>query len=155
QLKALNEALSQSNHDLQQFASVASHDLQEPVRKIQVFTKFLQDKHAPEFSGETQQYLGKVMSSAQRMKVLIQDILSYSRLSAENENYEVVELGALIAEVLEDFELRIQETGAVVEVQRLPAVEVNKGQIRQVFYNLISNALKFTKPGVQPHIVIE
>ena len=155
QLEILNEALSNSNHDLQQFASVASHDLQEPLRKIQVFTKFLKDKSFADLPEPSRIYLEKIMSSAQRMKVLILDILTYSKLSAEDQNFEWLDLGVLIAEVLEDFELKIEENNATVEVGPLPAAEVNKGQMRQVFHNLISNALKFTAPGVPARIIIK
>jgi two-component system CheB/CheR fusion protein len=155
QLEVLNEALSKSNHDLQQFASVASHDLQEPLRKIQVFSKFLKDRGFNDLSEASKQYLEKIISSSHRMKALIVDILTYSRLSAEDSNFERVELRSLFEEIIEDFDLKISEKNAVIELGELPSAEVNKGQLRQVFTNMISNALKFTKPDTRPHIRIQ
>ncbi|HTE29977.1 MAG TPA: ATP-binding protein, partial [Chryseolinea sp.] len=155
QLLVLNEALSKSNHDLQQFASVASHDLQEPLRKIQVFSKFLKDRSFGEMTAASKQYVEKIISSANRMKTLIVDILAYSKLSAEDSKFEEVDLKALFEEIIDDFDLKIEEKQALVELGELPTIEVNKGQLRQVFNNLISNALKFTRPGVQPRVIIQ
>jgi len=154
QLENLNKALINSNHDLQQFASVASHDLQEPLRKIQVFSKFLKDRNFHELSEEPKQYVEKIILSSQRMKVLIIDILNYSRLSANEENFESVSLTDLLHEIEDDFDLRISEKNAKIEIGPLPHVEGNKGQLRQVFHNLFSNALKFTSPARNPEIVI-
>jgi light-regulated signal transduction histidine kinase (bacteriophytochrome) len=155
QLVALNEALINSNHDLQQFASVASHDLQEPLRKIQVFSKFLKDRSFNELSDDARQSVDKIITSAQRMKVLIVDILTYSRLSADKGPPEKVDMGVLTREILEDLDLKIIEKRATVVVDKLCVVEGNKGQLRQVFTNLISNALKFTKPGENPSVTIK
>ena len=154
QLEALNSALVDSNHDLQQFASVASHDLQEPLRKILVFSKFLKDRSVNELSVQSMQYVDKIVSSAQRMKVLIIDILNYSRLSADHEIIEPINLNDLLKEIVEDFDLRINEKNASVVVGELPVIEGNVGQLRQVFYNLISNALKFSVSGKQSTVVI-
>ncbi|HEY3404389.1 MAG TPA: ATP-binding protein [Ohtaekwangia sp.] len=154
QLESLNQALINSNHDLQQFASVASHDLQEPLRKIQVFSKFLKDRSTPELSEQSKFYIEKIFSSAQRMRVLIIDILNYSRLSKDDDNIESVSLRNIIDEILEDFDLKISERNARIEIGDLPVVEGNAGQLRQVFYNLIINALKFVSPDRTPHIVI-
>ncbi|MEX2235410.1 MAG: ATP-binding protein [Cyclobacteriaceae bacterium] len=155
QLEALNEALARSNDDLQQFASVASHDLQEPLRKIQVFSQFLKDRSFGELSDAAKQYVEKIILSANRMKTLIVDILTYSRLSAEESNFESVRLRSICEEIIEDFDLCISEKKAVIELGDLPSVDANKGQLRQVFNNLISNALKFTTPGVHPLITIQ
>jgi PAS domain S-box-containing protein len=154
QLEALNGALANSNHDLQQFASVASHDLQEPLRKIQVFSRFLKDRGSAELTDQSRAYLEKIIASSNRMKTLIVDILTYSRLSADDLNFEDVDLNALFAEVIDDFELKISENNAVVDLGPLPTIQVNKGQMRQVISNLINNALKFTKADTPPHIVI-
>ena len=153
-LESLNYELSQSNHDLQQFASVASHDLQEPLRKIQIFSKFLRERDFDTLSEAARHNLEKIISSAQRMKVLIVDILNYSRLSANNTQYSPVDLGTLVSDILDDFELKINERNAVVTTGALPVVEANPGQIRQVFQNLLSNALKFCRTDVIPNIVI-
>jgi two-component system CheB/CheR fusion protein len=154
QLGKLNEALVASNHDLQQFASVASHDLQEPLRKIQVFSKFLQSRAIEELSGGSRIYVDKIFRAAQRMKILIVDILTYSKLSAEDVRNEMVDLKELVTEILEDFDLRIEEQKAKVDVSDLCVVQGNRGQIRQVFHNLISNSLKFVFPNRPPAIHI-
>ncbi len=153
-LKELNQALEVSNHDLLQFASVASHDLQEPVRKIQMFTKLLADKYSQEFSPVTAGYLSKIIHASARMKMLITDILNYSRLSAADNRFSDTDLSILLQDTLEDFEMLIKEKSAVIIADRLPVVEVIPGQIRQVFHNLISNALKFTGEDKNPEIRI-
>jgi PAS domain S-box-containing protein len=154
-LRKLNEALSSSNHDLQQFASIASHDLQEPLRKIQVYSKFLKDKNSALLPDASKAHIEKIISSSNRMKTLIVDILTYSRLSAVDTSWSMTNLRILFEDILEDFDLRISEKNAIIELGNLPTIEVNKGQLRQVFTNLVSNALKFSKPGTRPHIVIE
>jgi PAS domain S-box-containing protein len=154
ELRKLNEALIASNHDLQQFASVASHDLQEPLRKIQVFSKFLKDKNSDGLSDVSKSYIDKIFTSSQRMKLLIVDILTYSKLSGDNILSDTIDLGEIIEEIVDDFDLRISEKNAQVEIKGLCIVEGNKGQLRQVFHNLVSNALKFVSPKRQPHIAI-
>lgn len=153
QLEEINQALELSNHDLQQFASVASHDLQEPVRKIQIFSNLLKEKQS-DLSIECRKYLDKIIISSGRMKALIVDILTYSRLSANHNYIESVNLNELITELLDDFELIIQDKGAKIIIDELENIQVNKGQIRQVFQNIISNALKFTKSNEKPFIRI-
>jgi len=154
QLQASNHALENSNHDLQQFASVASHDLQEPLRKIQIFSNLLSEKCATSLNEESSRYLKKIIDSASRMKMLIIDILNYSSLSSENKRFSRINLKALVNDVLQDFDLIIHEKQASVIVEELPDLAVNKEQIRQVFQNIISNALKFTRPGSTPEIRI-
>lgn len=154
QLEVLNKALMDSNHDLQQFASVASHDLQEPLRKIHVFSKFIKDRAFHELSDQTKQYIEKIITASQRMKVLIVDILNYSKLSASEQNFEAIDLTSLVNEILEDFDLKIIEKNALIQLGTLPTIEANKGQMRQVFNNLISNALKFSKIDNRPEIII-
>jgi PAS domain S-box-containing protein len=152
-LQAANDALELSNYDLQQFASVASHDLQEPLRKIQIYSNLLQDKGAvpaPEYG----QYLGKIIDSASRMRKLIIAILNYSKLSAGTVDWEYTDLSVLFRELIEDFELVIKEKKAEVTVGILPSMVVNKGQIRQVFQNILSNALKFSRVDMAPRINI-
>jgi signal transduction histidine kinase len=146
--------LETSNIDLLQFASVASHDLQEPLRKIQIFSTMLREKHARDLSGDGYKFLDKIISSSHRMKTLIMDILNYSRLSTNDDKFVLTDLNEILREVLEDYELVITEKGAEVSVGKFPAVEVNPGQIRQVFQNLISNSLKFTSTNRRPHIQI-
>jgi two-component system CheB/CheR fusion protein len=153
QLQRMNEALEASNHDLQQFASVASHDLQEPLRKIHMFSKLVRDKGVslPE---ESKRYLDKIMQASSRMKSIITNVLNFSRLSAEDNKFESVDLGELIGDLLEDLEVAIQERGARVDIGGFCRVEVIPGQMRQVFQNLISNSLKFSKPNVNPYIKV-
>lgn len=155
QLGKLNEALLASNHDLQQFASVASHDLQEPLRKIEVFTRFLQEKADAELSDTSKTYVQKILKASQRMKVLVVDILTYSKLSAEYSAIENVDLKELTNELLDDFDLRIAERQASIEVSDLCVVQGNRGQLRQVFHNLFSNALKFISSDRLPVIKIK
>ncbi len=153
QLEQTNRELEASNHDLQQFASVASHDLQEPLRKIQIFSNLIKERNI-ELSPFAAKYLEKIIDSSRRMKLLIVDILNYSRLSANDHSLECIDLNELVQELLEDFELMIQERNAVITSGLLPCVDVNRGQMRQVFQNIISNALKFSKPGITPVITI-
>ena len=153
-LEEINLELESSNHDLQQFASVASHDLQEPLRKILIFSSLLKTKLTDELSESNSIHLDKIISSANRMKTMIVDVLSYSRLSTHTNKFELTNLTDIVHEVLEDFEILIEEKNARIMVEQLPEVEVNKGQIRQVFQNLISNAIKFCKPGTTPVIQI-
>jgi PAS domain S-box-containing protein len=153
QLEEINKALEASNHDLQQFASVASHDLQEPLRKIMIFSNLMQERQQ-ELSEESQKYLQKIIDSSSRMKTLIIDILNYSRLSANDAPVECIDLAEMLKELMEDFELIIQEKKAKITVDVLPCIDVNRGQMRQVFQNIISNALKFSKPGKGPVIKV-
>ncbi|MDB5251839.1 MAG: domain S-box protein, partial [Flaviaesturariibacter sp.] len=153
QLAGFNKALEASNHDLQQFASVASHDLQEPLRKIHIFSNLIRDRQEG-LSEDSQIYLQKVIDASRRMKSLIVDILNYSRLSAGDHNLEWVNMNEMVQELIEDFELVIEETGAEIHSASLPELEVNRGQVRQVFQNILSNALKFRRPGVAPRIDI-
>lgn len=153
-LAEINAELEVSNHDLQQFASIASHDLQEPLRKILIFSTMLRNKLLHELTEENVVYLDKIISSSQRMRNMINDILSYSRLSTNLNNFSVTSLNEVIDEVLEDYEILILEKKAEIFVDKLPEVEVNRGQIKQVFQNLISNSIKFSKPGTAPVIRI-
>jgi PAS domain S-box-containing protein len=153
-LEEINAQLEISNHDLQQFASVASHDLQEPLRKIQVFSTMLMERHDQELSEESMQFLDKIVASSSRMKAMIIDILTYSRLSTHNNTFAIINLNEVIDEIIDDFEILISEKNATIRVDPLPEVEVNRGQIKQVFQNLISNSIKFSKEDQSPVITI-
>ncbi len=153
ELLEINYALEVSNHDLQQFASVASHDLQEPLRKIHLYTQLIHERHGTNL-GSGSKYLQKILQSSARMKSVINNILNYSKLSADNGGYEPTNINGIINEILDDLEILIQEKNAVIKVSPIPEIEAVPGLIRQVFQNMISNALKFTKPDVTPQITI-
>ncbi|HWB90400.1 MAG TPA: ATP-binding protein, partial [Puia sp.] len=155
QLSQLNEALETSNHDLQQFASIASHDLQEPLRKIHMFSKAIQDRFNDQLPAEIKVYFDKIIRSTDRMRALIIDILNFSRLSAEISFFRHSDINTMFAEVLEDFEVAIREKQATVTAGDLPDIDVIPGQFRQVLHNLLSNALKFTRPEIPPVVRFE
>jgi PAS domain S-box-containing protein len=154
QLADLNEELETSNRDLLQFASIASHDLQEPLRKIQIFSNLVKEKDFPQLSDASRVYMDKIIRSSVRMKMLIIDLLNYSKLSDNDSVTEKVDLNDIIEHVLTDLELVVAEKKAMVHVNPLPAVEANSPQMRQVFQNILFNALKFSTPGVSPIVSI-
>ncbi len=152
-LTALAGKLEFSNRELEQFAFIASHDLQEPLRKIQAFGDRLETKHRQELDEEGKEYLSRMQNAAKRMQQFIRDLLKYSRVATHPEQLDTVDLREAVMEVISDLELIIQRLGADVEVFELPAFKVEKSQIRQLFQNLIANALKFHGEE-QPHIRI-
>lgn len=149
-LEAIRE-LEISNNDLQQFTSVASHDLKEPLRKIQFFGNMLVER--ANLSEDLANYLEKIIRSSSRMSNLIDDLLSFASLSKPNV-FQLTDLNSIINDILIDLELTIAEKNAVVHIEPIPQLEVIPGLIRQLFQNLISNALKFSKTGTQPRIQI-
>ncbi|WP_031525452.1 ATP-binding protein [Dyadobacter crusticola] len=153
-LEETNAQLEASNHDLQQFASVASHDLQEPLRKILIFSNLLATTYGKEANPEAKQYLEKISASSLRMRNMVNDILKYSRLSSAQINPELFELRELIREIEDDYEILIEEKKVRLVVGELPAIEGNRAQIKQVFQNLISNSIKFANPAATPVIKI-
>ncbi|MBS1664404.1 MAG: PAS domain-containing protein [Bacteroidetes bacterium] len=155
QLQQLNEALETSNHELQQFASIASHDLQEPLRKIHMFSTAIKDRYGAEMPEEIKSYFNKIVRSTDRMRSLIIDVLNFSRLSAEVSHFKHTDLETLFEEIVDDFEVSIREKKATVTAGPLPQIDILPGQFRQVLHNLLSNALKFTRPGVHPVIRLE
>lgn len=148
-----NKELETSNHELQQFAWVVSHDLKEPLRKIQTFNDIIKSKYLSD-NDEAVSYLDRSIKSSARMSRLINDLLDYSRLSVSS-LFRPTDLNSIIEELLTDFDELILNIGASIQMKALPVVEVIPGQIRQVFQNLISNALKFTRPGIAPVLSIE
>lgn len=167
ELKAVNAELAASNHDLtesnallvrsndnlQQFAYVASHDLQEPLRKIQSFGDLLKNQYAGAL-GEGINYLERMQVAARRMSVLIKDLLSYSRIATQRDASGAVSLTYILETLLTDLELTIQETNATVNVDPLPTLQGDPSQLSQLFQNLLSNALKFSRVGVAPRIQV-
>ncbi len=148
------EALERRNRELQEFAYVASHDLQEPLRKIQAFSDRLVKKCGDQVSEDGQLYIGRIQDAAGRMHELINDLLTYSRVTSRTEPFEPIDLNKVIEEVLSDLEIRIAETEATVEVAEMPDIEASAVQMRQLFQNLISNALKFRRDGVPSRVEI-
>lgn len=147
------ELLIRSNENLQRFAYIASHDLQEPLRKIQQFGNLLQNQYAQGL-GEGIDYLQRMQLAAGRMSTLIRDLLAFSRISTSQDSIRVVALDEVVSLVLSDLEIVIQETGAIVHVNHLPAVLGDDSQLGQLFQNLLSNALKFRRSDVSPEIII-
>lgn len=153
-LKKSVEELKQTNQQLEQFANAASHDLQEPLRKIITFSKRLQDRHKDSLPEEVKTYLDKIQSASARMTTLIKDLLNYSFLLDNEKLFSKVNLNDTLTNILNDFELRIVERKAIVKSDTLPTIDAIPLQMNQLFYNLISNALKFTKDNVTPLIII-
>ncbi|MBO0930458.1 PAS domain S-box protein [Fibrella aquatilis] len=153
QLQASVRDLERSNQNLQQFAYVASHDLQEPLRKIQSFGTLISTQYGDKL-GDGGDLLDRMKASANRMSILIQDLLTFSRISTRQEATTRVSLTTVVSNALLDLDLRIQETKAVIEVVPLPTVQGDASQLGQLFQNLLSNALKFTRPGIPPQVNI-
>lgn len=142
ELKHTNEELVRINQELEQFAYVSSHDLQEPLRKIQTFSDILLKKI--QTGTDPQVYLEKINTSAKRMSILINDLLNYSRLNKADEKFIATDLNRVLDNVINDFEVLIKQTNAVVNTSMLPIIPGIPIQINQLFYNLLSNSLKFS-----------
>jgi signal transduction histidine kinase len=145
--------LAQSNRDLEDFAFVASHDLQEPLRKIQTFGDRLKEKRGDTLGEDGLDYLGRMRNAADRMQTLIQALLTYSRVTSRPEPFSKVSLTSLVQEVVSDMAPHIEQTGARLEIGDLPVIESSPHQMRQLFQNLMSNSLKY-RSGEPPLIRI-
>lgn len=154
ELQANAVRLEQSNRELQDFAFVASHDLQEPLRKIQAFGDRLKTKYGAALDETGLDYLARMQNAAARMQVLINDLLSFSRITSKAKPFEQVDLQEVAKAVVSDLEIRIEQTGAQVEIDPLPIIDADPTQMRQLIQNLLSNALKFQQADVKPHIKI-
>jgi signal transduction histidine kinase len=146
--------LERRNEELQEFASVVSHDLQEPLYKVKAFGSVLLTQHAKQMNDEARFIVERMADSGSRMSRLICDLLTYSKISSQDRPMEPVNLRSLIKEVLEDLELRIAEKDAVLEIDDLPMLTADALQMRQLFQNMLSNALKFSKNDVKTIIEI-
>jgi signal transduction histidine kinase len=155
EVERINQELERSNGELESFASVASHDLQEPLRKITAFGDRLKSQFGEALSERGLDYLERMNNAATRMQSLIEDLLAFSRVTTRGQPFAPVSLAAVTREVLSDLEMRIEKTGAQVEVGELPAIEADPTQMRQLLQNLLANALKFQRPGETPRIRVE
>jgi len=154
ELADTNTELERSNRELQDFAFVASHDLQEPLRKIQAFGDRLKTKHGPQLNEEARDYLYRMQNAASRMHTLINDLLTFSRVTTKAQPFERTDLNKVAEDVLNDLEVRLQDTGGTVDVAPLPTIYADRLQMSQLFQNLIGNALKFHRTGEAPIIKI-
>ena len=135
--------MARSNKDLEQFASVASHDLQEPLRTVTGFVQLLQKKYADRLDAEADQYIGFAVDGAKRMETLIKDLLAYSRVGTRGKELTPTDAGAALRRALDNLQTSIQETAAEITHGELPTVQADGTQLAQLFQNLIGNALKF------------
>ena len=154
ELMEKTRALERSNKSLEQFAYAASHDLKEPMRKIQVFLQRLKAGLMPRLREEEINLLKRIENAEERMTLLVDDLLEYSHVSVRPRELEEVDLNEKIHRVLEDLELTIQEKGALIQADPLPVIYGHRRQLQQLFQNLLSNALKYSKEDVSPLIQI-
>lgn len=154
QLEESNDELSKLNNELAQFAYVASHDLQEPLRKIQTFSTRIMEIEKNNLSEKGKDYFIRMQNASRRMQQLILDLLSYSRANTAEKHFEVVDLNQLLTNVEEQLKEMIQQKNATIRSESLPTISLVKYQFEQLFTNLLSNALKFSKVDVPPVITI-
>jgi light-regulated signal transduction histidine kinase (bacteriophytochrome) len=148
------EELQRSNEELQRFAYVASHDLQEPLRSIISFSQLLARRYEGRLDTDADEYIGFIVEGGNRMQRLIEDLLQLSRIETTARPLEPTDAGEVVDGVLRAMETPIREAGATVEVEPLPTVMADAAQLAQVFTNLIANALKYRRPDVPPAIRI-
>jgi light-regulated signal transduction histidine kinase (bacteriophytochrome) len=147
--------LERSNRDLEQFAYVASHDLQEPLRKVASFTQLLQKRYGGSLDERADQYIDFAVDGAKRMQRLIQDLLSFSRVGRTGVPREDVELEGVLTAALSELSERIEETGAEIVHDPMPVVHGERALLQQLFVNLVGNSLKFRDPERAPQVRIE
>jgi two-component system, chemotaxis family, CheB/CheR fusion protein len=152
-LNESNTSLKRSNDSLEQFATIASHDLQEPLRKIQTFSSLLHKRHSNEIGAEAGQLIDKISVAAERMSRLIHAVLNFSKV-LDASVFERVDLNGILQNVLGDFDLQVEQKKAIITHDKLPVIQAVPLQMNQLFYNLLGNALKFSKPEVSPVIHI-
>jgi PAS domain S-box-containing protein len=146
--------LNRSNRELEEFAYVASHDLQEPLRKVSTFSERLRAKYSEALGDEGMLYVNRILASTENMRILIDNLLEFSRTTRSTYEYTLVDLNEIVKGVKTDLELKIEETGASLVVFPLPLIEVVPSEMKQLFNNLLSNAIKFKKPDQYPSIEI-
>lgn len=148
------DQLEQSNEELRQFAKIASHDLQEPLRAVQGFANLLNENAREKLDKDSQEFIDFILDGTQRMQTLIQAVLTHSNISSEESNNQATNCNLVVQDVLANVRMSIQESGASLEIDDLPEVAVEYSQAVQLFQNLISNALKYRSEERNPHIVI-
>lgn len=146
--------LEQSNKELENFAFVASHDLQEPLRKVQAFGERIQKKLEGKLDAQSEDFFNRMMDAAERMQAMIDALLNLSRISTRGQSFEPVDLNAAIGDAVADLEERIKETSGQVIIESMPSVNADPNQMRQLFLNLINNALKYHKPDEPPIVKV-
>ena len=142
------------NRELQDFASVASHDLQEPLRKIRMFGGRLVDKYGERLDFTGRDYINRMRDAAERMQILLDDLLTYARVATKAQPYVEVDLAQAAAEVLSNLEARIEQTGAKISLGELPVIQADRSQMVQLLQNLLVNAMKFHRPGEPPLVKV-
>lgn len=153
-VKERTDELEKRNRELQDFSFIASHDLQEPLRKIRVFGDMISEKIKAGLYEQVMDYISRMQSSAERMQNLLMSLLAYSRVTASQRPFDRIDLSMVLVETLSNLEILIKEKEAVIEIVPLGSIEADAIQISQLFQNLIENALKFHKPSSVPHIKI-
>lgn len=154
QLVKNNQDLQAINEELDRFAYVASHDLQEPLRKILMFSDRIHNRLRGQVDTDVDSSLDKILTAAARMQKLIKDILQFSRSEYASNTFELVDLNQIIRDVIAEMEEEIQKKGAHIQVSQLPHIMGNSSQLRQLFQNLITNSIKFAKKGNLPEVKI-
>lgn len=153
-LKEKNIELQKKNEELTAFTYIASHDLQEPLRKIQLFSKMIDQKESDRLSQNGKDIFGRIQNAAARMQGLILDLLAYSRVSTSEQTFKKTDLNNLLSHVQEELKEKIEETKTTIKISRLPVINAVPFQFEQLFINLISNAIKFARPGIPPYISV-
>ncbi|TMI00328.1 MAG: PAS domain S-box protein [Betaproteobacteria bacterium] len=151
-LREAHEELKRSNAELEQFAYVASHDLQEPLRMVSSYTQLLMRRYGDKLDGDAREFTAFIVDGATRMKQLIEDLLAYSRVGTRDKNFKPVDAESSLKRALTNLRAAIQDSGATVTQDKLPTIPCDEVQLAQLFQNLIGNALKFRKPDVAPAV---
>ncbi len=151
-LRRYADDLKRSNEELQQFAYVASHDLQEPLRMVTMYLELLEKRHGSELSPRAKEYAATAVMGAERMRQLVNDLLQYSRIDSQPMDREETDMNEVTAQVTEELNLSILEAGAKLEVKPLPIIRADKAQMKQLLTNLISNAIKFHRYDERPKV---
>ncbi|MCW8090280.1 sensor histidine kinase [Alteromonas sp. ASW11-130] len=154
ELQVYSDELARSNRELEDFAFVASHDLQEPLRKIRAFGNRLESGYSDVIDDRGRDFMKRMLNAAERMSMLIRDLLAFSRVATRGKEFDKVDLDNVISNVKSDLEIAIDESEAIVECDKLPVINGDQSQLEQLFLNLLSNALKFRQQDQAPYISI-